>query len=141
MSRAVSFALCCMLAAAAGCNRDNSVGYCDDSGCFACSDSSRTNCWPVQHDPCQAATDCAGNQVSTTVGCCPRCTADSDCQTGEPCPNGYCGPKNTPTQPITTQPTNSGRTACRTDVACVAGQVCSGGFCSPAHAPACGISS
>jgi Cys-rich repeat protein len=139
MSRtALSLAFCCLVAA--GCNRDDSVGYCDDSGCFACSDSSRQNCWPLQHDPCSAATDCAGNQVCTNVGCCARCGADSDCKTGEACTNGYCAPKNTQTQPVSATPNNN-TVLCRADVTCPAGQECSAGICKAAHAPACGIQS
>src|SRR5690242_9609947 len=90
-----------LLIATAGCERDDGAGYCDDSGCFGCSDKGRQNCWPLPHETCEKTVDCNGNQVCTSVGCSTTCAADADCRNGEYCTaQSYCAPKGVPTTPV-----------------------------------------
>jgi hypothetical protein len=142
-----------LFALATGCERQDGNGYCDDSGCYGCSDQTHLNCWPLPHDSCNGQMVCQGGQICTSIGCCNPCKANSDCRKGETCTGeGYCAPDGVQTTPIdqaatpnnnpnsnpNTDPNNMlcgiAPTLCAADADCGASRACRGGMCHAACA-------
>lgn len=122
-------------------------GYCDDSGCYAC--SSNDACWPVDNQPCNGGTQCAANEYCADWGCAPVCSFDTDCNVGERClAAGYCGPADDTGTPCTSHDDcGNGQychdgvcdDACQSDDDCAGDWVCAPcGACQPPDNPVCG---
>jgi hypothetical protein len=145
MSRNVLAAALLLLAPLAACERDQSrdmFGWCDSTGCFACTDNAQTDCWTLSHPACTARSQCSGDAVCTNIGCVSSCHYDGDCRRGEICTDdGYCSPNNV----IVTVVDGTGtpkpgavcglaHNFCQTNAQCGAGKLCSDGACQVACA-------
>lgn len=150
MSRC-SLPVAMLLAALAGCGRHSegrsNHGDCNPTGCFGCTDSTQTNCWPLPYDPCRSNADCHPGATCTNVGCCSGCHSDGDCRDGEVCTAaGYCAPGKAATTPVHGGPDGGaqdvpaagpGVIPCALDAQCNPGEACVGGQCT--HGASCGI--
>jgi hypothetical protein len=150
-----------------GCGEEMAYpGYCDTSGCWACSGPDA--CWPVPHDSCNADSECPAGQKCTNIGCTPACTSDAECENGEVCDGttNLCAPAGVSPQPINQNPNpdpilvpescttdeecqkadpalvcvdNKCIDACTSDADCEDGYVCAEcGKCTPKDVPSCG---
>jgi hypothetical protein len=122
-------------------------GYCDDSGCYACTDDD--TCWPVDNQPCNGGTQCGANEYCADWGCARVCSFDEDCAIGEQClPAGYCGPEDDVGTPCETHADCGNgmfchdglcEEGCQSDDDCPGDEVCAAcGECQPPDNPVCG---
>jgi hypothetical protein len=134
---------------AAGCHGDASrgaFGECKPSGCFGCTDSTQTSCWPLPYGGCKATSDCKPNEVCTSIGCCAHCDGDGDCRPGEVCTaGGYCAPGQVTPTPVDDGhgggsdggAATTGSLSCAADGDCRPGETCVARECT--HSASCGI--
>lgn len=134
--------------------------YCDQSGCYECSDSSTNSCYPVAGEPvkpdpgpistCDNDAACGAAKVCNLGKCEPSCTDDKACAAGQACISGRCRPSDSATCGTSgarcTTDTQCGSSqkcvgrVCATNCAdsskCASGQVCSSGSCIEDPSPA-----
>jgi hypothetical protein len=139
----VPTALFCLFAMLTGCGRarDRGYGYCDPSGCRACSDSNQINCWALPYRPCSSASGCAAGETCTDIGCATTCHYDGDCRAGESCNDqGLCAPSGVTIAPVGGAGSNPpAAMACSSDAACGATAMCIRAACRPVDRSVCGI--
>jgi hypothetical protein len=117
----------------AGCNDDSryvciSDGPLSDRGCFICRGDECDPQPPPQRTICLAETDCAVDEICTTIGCVGRCDNEYECPLGTTCAaSGLC------LNPLEEEPPKQDPTpvpfSCQFNFECGDGRVCVDGEC------------
>jgi hypothetical protein len=107
--------------------------YCDQSGCYECSSSDTSRCYPVAGDPvkpdpgtvttCDNDAACGASKVCNLGRCEASCTDDKSCASGLACVAGRCRPGDSAT-------CGTAGARCTADTQCGANQKCVGRVCA-----------
>jgi hypothetical protein len=146
--------LCAALASLSACDKGNDQTivrrYCDQSGCYACTNDN--SCYPVPGDPakpdpaavttCDNDAACGAGRLCNLGRCETACSDNSACASGMACISGRCRPSDSAACGVTnarcTADSQCGSTqrcvnrVCATscpDGKCALGQICQAGAC------------